>query len=220
MPVKQYMQQVHQPVGMGVDVLALLNINLPPYNTPVPGAFYNPWMQHVMGATATLFDLSALLPWGSVHRGRRLLIHLIPAAPVVAGGTMWAWRCSSGSNQTVDFCKADLVPQTHFLLSADLVRNWGTLQLMLSGGACSMLPFDHPHILCWAPALFEVAEGTMLISFAVFIAQCTALSLFTAHHSHWGWRRESSFPSGLKSFLWTLLLFMQALIHFHNAPVR
>lgn len=86
MPAKQYMQQVHQPVGMGVDVLALLNINLPPYNTPVPGAFYNPWMQHVMGATATLFDLSALLPWGLVHRGRRLLVHLIPAAPVVAGG--------------------------------------------------------------------------------------------------------------------------------------
>lgn len=42
MPVMQYMEQVHQPAGMGVDVLALLNINLPLYNTPVPGAFYNP----------------------------------------------------------------------------------------------------------------------------------------------------------------------------------
>lgn len=37
--------------------------------------------------------------------------------------------------------------------------------------------FGHLHILHGAPALFEVAEGIVLISFSIFIVQSTALTL-------------------------------------------
>lgn len=90
---------------------------------------------HVMGTIAMLFDLSALLPW-HYAQGRKAADPPHPSCSSSSreeNGPLWAWRCSSGCNQPADFCKADLVPQTHFLLSADVVRNWGTLELTLSG---------------------------------------------------------------------------------------
>ena len=57
-------------------------------------------------------------------------------------------------------CKADSMPPNHFLLSVQSVANGEMLELTLSGSVSAPCwSLITPVLLCWAPALFEAAEG-------------------------------------------------------------
>lgn len=72
----------------------------------------------------------------------------------------------------------------------------------VSAPCCSLIT---PVLLCWALALSEAAEGMVLMLFAIFIVQRTALGLiYSSLFKLWAENGNLHFLLG--PFLWTSLL--------------